>query len=473
MIERLKQRIHRLLTEPGEELGNWARFVRFQIQLWRACIRRLHENNAMAMSAALSFRTLFTLVPILLLGVLMLKTIGAADESKKILGDIMTEAGLSQITFVDSSPVSTPTILDSEAEITPSDTSLAASPSSAPNKITVADKISELIDMVESKITIRQLGPVGVILLIWTALTLLTTIERSLNRIFEAPRPRGLGRRVPLYWATLTLAPILLLTVSFLVNKAEKLLVEVPVMQDVMPVLAWLLPALLGFFLLAALYTLIPNTTVRFRIALEGALVAGPLWLLARWAFGVYVKQVATTSLYGALGLVPLFLLWVNLSWWILLFGAQLAYTAAHLSQMLSIARAQGTVLTPWHLLAAVIAVGRNQMLHRKPADEDQVAIATGLAGEPATKLVQQLVKKGILCRVADGTQLVLAIPAEKLNIADILTLVQPYETQPNTDEQQQIAQSVNAIQKQVEASTQNMTIADLLQNHSSATDAV
>jgi len=91
----------------------------------------------------------------------------------------------------------------------------------------------------------------------------------------------------------------------------------------------------MGILLLAALYKLIPNTRVQYRSAFGGALVAVPLWLLAEWGFRMYVgRVVGRGSFYGALGLLPLFLFWVNLSWLIFLFGAQLAHSAVNLSRI-------------------------------------------------------------------------------------------------------------------------------------------
>ena len=91
--------IENLLTSPGKELGRWVRFLRFQIQLWRFCARRLAEQNAMAMSAALSFRTMFALIPLLVLAVLILGAVGILDQGKKSLHQFLEATGLTEITL--------------------------------------------------------------------------------------------------------------------------------------------------------------------------------------------------------------------------------------------------------------------------------------------------------------------------------------------------------------------------------------
>ena len=80
IIDRISKRIENLLTAPRDELGRWVRFLRFQIQLSRFCLRRLRDHNAMAMSAALSFRTIFALIPVLVLGIVVLNALGVLDE---------------------------------------------------------------------------------------------------------------------------------------------------------------------------------------------------------------------------------------------------------------------------------------------------------------------------------------------------------------------------------------------------------
>ena len=79
-VDTIRKRIEALRAAPGEELGRWARFLRFQIRLWRFCGRRLREHNAVAMSSALSFRTIFALVPVLVLALVVVKSVGGMGD---------------------------------------------------------------------------------------------------------------------------------------------------------------------------------------------------------------------------------------------------------------------------------------------------------------------------------------------------------------------------------------------------------
>ena len=196
-LDQLKQRFVGLLSAPREELGGWARVLQTQIRLWWLCGRRLRHNNALAMSAALSFRTMFAMVPMIVLAFLMLKGMGFDEECRNLLDGAMETMGLDRIAYTAVEPAAEGAV----------ETAAGAAEG---ERVTVAEVITSVTDNMQGK-TLGAIGPVGSALLIWTALTLLMTLERSLNRIFGAARARPLGRRVLLYWAALTLAPLLLL----------------------------------------------------------------------------------------------------------------------------------------------------------------------------------------------------------------------------------------------------------------------
>lgn len=407
LFDHIKQHIERLLTAPGEEMGHWSKFARFQVQLWRFCARRLWENNVAAMSAALSFRTIFAMIPSIVLAVLVLKSVGVLEDGKDSLRDFLSGAGVSRIAIVGDEAAGDVTSSGSEQE----------------KVFNVADEIEAIVDDVEAKLTIGRIGPVGVALLIWTALTLLTTVERSLNRIFEAPRQRPVARRVLLYWSVLTLGPLVLIVVEYASRKATQLVEGMPGLSWVLGASAWAAPIVVGVLVLGAVYKHMPNTHVQFRSAIGGAAVAVPLWLLAKWGFAIYVSRlVGTGNLYGALGLLPLFMIWLNLSWLIFLFGAQLAHTAVNLAELEIAEKAVGSEPGPSDLLAAAIAVAQPYQAGRGPVSVDDIAKRLSLTSAIAQRLLDRLDSAMIVSVVENdtGVSYVLRRPAEKIAILDI-----------------------------------------------------
>ena len=450
-IEALHRRIRALLTAPRTELGRWARFCRYQIQLWRFCARRLHEHNARAMSSALSFRTIFALIPVLLLGLLVTKSLGLRKYGEAGLRRLLSGGAFDQLVHVGGSETATaPTTV----------------PASQPAAITVADIIAEQVARAQEKLTFGTVGPVGVVLLIWSALALLETMEGSLNRIFGAPRGRSLARRVLLYWSALTLGPVLLAATAYLSGQAASAFQGTPGLSWMLAAANRLGPAVVGIILLAALYKLMPNTPVRYRAAAAGALVAVPLWLLAKWALGLYVSHVVVRgSLYGALGLLPLFLLWLNVSWLIFLFGAELAATAANLERMASAERAESLLLGPWDLAAAALVVARAYARGAGAARLEEVATALNLPTPSVRRLLEKLRAAGIILRAEDNQAeaYVLGRPAETIGLGELLELSDHQRAQDGGAYHPSVAAALERARRQQHGALEGMTLAEVL----------
>jgi len=455
IIDTIKERVENLLTAPGKELGRWSRFVRFQIQLWRFCARQLRKHNAMAMSSALSFRTIFALVPTLVLALLTVKAIMPQEDSRALLHKGMAAANLTEIVIIQD-----PCALGrSEAGVQ----------SEQKKSVNAADEIEKLVTKVEQKLTLKRIGPVGTVLLIWTALTLLTTMERSLNRIYGASQSRPLARRVMLYWSVLTLGPIVLVATSYLGARAMHSSQNIPVLSGFMSLIGWLEPVLVGIILLGALYKLMPNTKVSFNSAVGGALVAVPLWLVAKWAFTLYVHEVVGKgSLYGALGLIPIFLIWLNLSWTIFLFGAELSHTAANLSRMQAAEQAARITVGPSDILAAALAVARGYQAGSGSVSFEQVASQLNLPDELVQNLLERLTTNNILYPIeseGDNTY-VLARPAEKISVLEVMEIDDTARTSRLGVYTDQISQDVNQVKNRSRTAMGGYNLADVLNNN-------
>jgi len=179
-----------------------------------------------------------------------------------------------------------------------------------------------------------KLGSAGLIVLGFTALALMFTIDRTLNGIWRVPKPRPLAQRVLVYWAALTLGPLVLgasLSLTSYAVSASRGVV------DALPGGLSFLFELIEFSLLAGgvagLYRFVPNTHVRWAHAWAGGLFVAIGFELAKRALGWYVKSVPTIAVvYGAFATVPIFLLWIYLSWLIVLLGAVVAAYAPSLA---------------------------------------------------------------------------------------------------------------------------------------------
>lgn len=175
-----------------------------------------------------------------------------------------------------------------------------------------------------------KLTALGILFLLVSVLMMMASIEDRFNRIWRVPTKRSHGSRLLLYWAAITIGPLLLL--GALVLASRFIAIGSPDAAVALQAGIWLL--MLSFVLiwgiLVAMYMAIPNRTVTFRHAGIAAAFAAILFEIARALFGIYVSHVPSyQQIYGALAAAPLFLVWIYLSWVIVLLGASLAAAMA------------------------------------------------------------------------------------------------------------------------------------------------
>jgi membrane protein len=179
----------------------------------------------------------------------------------------------------------------------------------------------------------NRLGTVGLVFLVFTAIALMLTIDRTLNAIWRVRTPRPIAQRVLLYWAALTLGPLLLgasLSVTSYALTASKGLFGAPA-GGVSVLLDMLLFVLLAGGM-GCLFHYVPNTTVRWNHALSGGLFVAIGFEIAKRTLGWYLRQMPTYSMvYGAFATLPIFLVWIYLGWVIVLLGAVIAAYAPSL----------------------------------------------------------------------------------------------------------------------------------------------
>lgn len=173
---------------------------------------------------------------------------------------------------------------------------------------------------------------IGILVLLFSAVSLMISVEDAFNRIWRVPAGRTAMARFIMYWAVITLGPLLLvaaLAISSYVF-ALPLLAQADESLQMKARLLGVLPFAIQWFSLIACYVLIPNCRVRIRDAAIGALFAAIAFEVAKRGFAAYVIAGSSYSqVYGALAIVPIFIIWVYVSWIVVLVGASLAATLA------------------------------------------------------------------------------------------------------------------------------------------------
>jgi len=290
--------------------------------------------------------------------------------------------------------------------------------------------ITALADRVQN-VSFTSIGVVGLVLLIWAALRLVVSTEDCFNHVYHAPKGRRWHLRITIYWAVLTLGPVLLALSVYITTRLLNAVTTVAVVGWVAKLLAPLASLAVTWLLLILLYLLLPNARVKVRPAIAGAFVGAVLWELSKLGFGYYVaKAVGYSALYGSLGLVPLFLMWMYLTWLAILFGLEVSYvlqtvgTSRHLVGHTSHAHEAAVVDPAW---AVPLAAGVGRAFDTgTPINAETLAEDLNLPGRAVRGFVASLTHAGVLRALDDDEQngsatLTLGRPAERITLADVL----------------------------------------------------
>ncbi|MGM0481537.1 MAG: virulence factor BrkB family protein [Pseudomonadota bacterium] len=189
---------------------------------------------------------------------------------------------------------------------------------------TSSEQLKQYID--EFVANASRMTAVGVGFLFVVAIFLISAIDSALNNIWRDTSKRRITVSLAIYWMILTLGPVLigggLAATSYLVSLTQ---FAEEYVSGVRSFALWFIPVVTSFFAFLLLYQLVPNRTVRFRYAAFGAIIAAIMFEVSKQLFSLYITYFPTyQAIYGALATVPLLIVWIYLSWNIVLMGAEL-----------------------------------------------------------------------------------------------------------------------------------------------------
>ncbi len=514
-------------NRPRQELTRRQNQLRYAGELVVHCGRQLQRHRAEGMAAELTYRTIFALIPVVVLGLVLFRVVGGLDDVRnrvenqlysffgvpEVPGDYGGEANAAAFDFLagdespgdespddespddespgdglpddaapddgspddglpddaapddaapdDGSPGDGSSGDGSSADGSSADGELGSGPRPAaessveddPPAETGADEPADADGDVESddqearasirrtlrqttnavmEIDFRSIGVIGLLLFLYAAVALADSTEHLFNCIYGAPRARPIHLRLAIHWSIITLGSGLLSLSLYLSGQFLDWLVGSGAESWPTWVLTRAMSVLASWLLLFLLYALMPNTHVSARAAAIGAATASVLWEAAKVGFQTYVATaVPYSALYGSLGLIPLFLFWIYLTWWIVLFGIILTHSLQTLRGRHPAREDAHDVLPPgdpdWML--PILAETAHAFESGEAIDSQELADRLGLSPHSIQELLPPLIEAGWIRRVDGGasatsdTAVALAKPADQIGLRAILEL--------------------------------------------------
>jgi membrane protein len=372
-----------LLSTPTTQLGKAGRFAVFQIKLWSHCIRLLEKNHAGRQAAALSYHTIFGIVPLAIVTLLIFQSFPAySNVGEELRNQVYKQLNLSTI------------------EITPDKEKPEES-------VKITEYLNDIVSQFFSGVNKGSITLFSVVIVVWAALSLLTTIEKAFNNIWHVARGRNFLHRIISYWALLTLGPLLLGVGIYIANPYTNVeWFEKTFLAGIAPVLLSFLVAAVAFFLL---YFVLPNTKVKTKSAIWGAAVAALVWIGAKSAFGYGITELKLYStVYGVMALVPLTVFWIYITWLTILFGLQLTFTSQHLSSLDAAEIADAKETEEYFIANDVTAINIVREIagafvkNQAPVSPEVIYSKLDIPPEFGDKILDHLVDRGLIAKTSE-----------------------------------------------------------------------
>jgi len=267
---------------------------------------------------------------------------------------------------------------------------------------------------------------IGVAVLFWTVIKVLGNIEVSFNDIWGIKKQRSLGRKFSDYISIMLLCPLLFIMASsltiFIASQVQSLASSVPVLSSVGPGLLFLLkglPCVIIWALFTFIYIIMPNTRVNFRAGLLGGIAAGTIYVITQWAYIRFQIGVANyNAIYGSFAALPLFLVWLQLSWLIVLFGAEISFAQQNVDTY-EFEPDTAKVSHRFKLLVAVLVtrhIVRRFARGAPPLGEQEMVHELDIPTRLLRQVLFDLTESGVLIQTGEG----LGRPAGYLPARDI-----------------------------------------------------
>ena len=372
------------------QLGGIRRLAVFMTRVLYVLGRELIGGQLNLRAMSLVYTTLLSIVPLLAVSFSVLKGFGVHNTIEPLLYNLLSPLG--------------------------------------PSGIELTGKIIGFVQNVK----VGVLGSVGFALLIYTVIALMQKIESAFNYVWRIDHLRPLSQRFSNYLSVILIGPVLIFsavgfTATVLNMEVAQRLVAIEPFGILMLFGSKLVPYLLVCLAFTLIYIFIPNTKVHFTAALVGGVIAGVLWKITGWGFAAFIATSSRyAAIYSSFAILILLLIWMYLSWLILLVGSQIAFYVQYPKYMTRtrVKFVLSNRLREMLALQIMYLVGYNHT-HNLPAwTLDRFVEFLGLPGEPTHRMINVLVGAGYLTEIIDDDVPFYLPPhaIETMRLADIIS---------------------------------------------------
>lgn len=397
-LERMKQKVVEfeswLLSKPDQPQSRAVAFARRQMRVAYAVGRDVAAGNLTLHAMSLVYTTLLSIVPLLALSFSVLKAMGVHNQLAPLIYQFLEPLG--------------------------------------PRGEDVAENIVGFVD----NMRVGVLGSVGLLLLIYTVISLVQKIERSFNTVWRAPQGRSLAQRFSNYLSVITVGPLLMVagigaSGAIFGSTLMQELQAVEPLGTLISIVTRMTPFILTVAAFTFVYIFVPNTRVRLPSALVGGLVAGVTWQAASLAFASFaVGATRYEAIYSSFAIGIILLIWLYINWMILLTGSTISYYHQHENAISARRETRSSPELEERVgLTLMIKVAKAFDRGEMAPHRDFLAQSLGLPGDITQMISDKLIRARLLHIGGEkGDELLPGKSIDQIRLMDVLNAVRADE---------------------------------------------
>jgi membrane protein len=292
------------------------------------------------------------------------------------------------------------------------------------------EKLAQSLSDFVRNASLGTIGTLGSIFLVITTLSLLNTIESAFNQVWSVGESRPLLKKVRDYWSALTIGPILIVVSLFLTTSLGKVGIVKAILSQslVNHFLTLIMPLILQWVAFYLFFQMIPNTAVRSSSAALGALVGSVLWEIAKAGYVTYTSSAVRYNLiYGSVAIVPIFMIWMYLTWVAVLIGVEISYVHQNFLSLrwqkrkIQLSYSQKELLG----LTVMAEVAQRFMEGNPPTTIYEMSQRLRLPAEHVRSVIQQFRDNQMLSNGTDDSPLVVVQDLDRISVQAMIEALQ------------------------------------------------
>lgn len=395
------QKLQKFLTEDIwiielNQFSSLKRLIFKQMRVFYIVVKSFLDDKCQLRSAALTFRTLLSIVPFFALVFAVAKGFGFQKNLEPILLEKIVP-GQKQV-------------------------------------------VGNIMNYIENT-NVKALGSIGFISLIGIVNSMFSMTEETFNDIWGVKQSRHIFRKLGHYLAIVIIIPLLFMVITasntiLVTNMSNLGIMNVKIIKHMMENLPLILPYFITCFAFIGIYKFMPNTNVNFPAAFFGGIIGGTIWQFLEWVYINFQIGVARyNAIYGAFASFPVFLMWIYVSWMALLFGAEVSFAYQNEKNYIEGKTSENTAFA----LKEKIALGIMYALSFSFEKGKKAQTAENLANilNVPVRIIREILfifcEKKLLDEIADDKKKIMfqpAVPVENIKVVDVFFALKNYGTQ-------------------------------------------